>query len=539
MVRSTLISGLALLLVACGASARGSGSGADAAAQALAEAEAARQNRLSDDDGPAPTQAEIRLAAANTGMRDAQMYTDPKGFAILRPSGWMVSSPGLAEIWVVEPGYRSFALVRGRRVRGDLAAWMQRGLMSSEPWVRQVTAQVVQPERTSVQGTRAARATYRIVDAQGARKRVQVVAVQFGEFATTFIAAAPDDRAQFEGALPRLAAILDSLRFAPARRGGGGGGGGGNALATLRWMPWMDPVERSFTTEIPQGWGVQGGMTRNGSKPLVAYQVLSPDRAINVFVGHPGLVTYVVPNQTIASLGGSPGVPIRPFTSAAQMGAEIANQRYGAVQVTGVRPRPDLAQQIRSGPAMGGSVNVADAADLELRLADGRVGAMTVSVSGNDVPGIAASWFVNHVYGFIAPPQQAGLAGGVLARMIGASRTNPQWFMVETRMNQIDTQRYLQYLEQSQAQQAQMVNARWNQQVQQVGAMNDLLGNTVQLVDPQTGERAQVTASSRYYYGANDPHIPRDAVVGTDVQVNPDPIQLRQMLQVGTDLPYT
>jgi hypothetical protein len=64
----------------------------------------------------------------------------------------------------------------------------------------------------------------------------------------------------------------------------------------------------------------------------------------------------------------------------------------------------------------------------------------------------------------------------------------------------------------------------------------DALTNTARLLDPQTGQTFEAQADSRYFYRVPNAHTP--TIVGTEVDSNPDPVDMRRMMQFGVDLPY-
>ncbi len=227
------------------------------------------------------------------------------------------------------------------------------------------------------------------------------------------------------------------------------------------------------------------------------------------------------------------------FRHAGDIGAGIAQQRFGQIAVLARHERPELvAFRQRNAPVMPGAATLLTAAEIEFRLADGRQGSMTLVTSGSDVPGLGGTWGVDDLYGFVAPPEAVGVAGAALGRLLGAFRVNPQWVAAELRGQRIDGERYLAYLHQSAALQQRTLEQRWAAQDRVAAARGDLLSGTVRLVDPRTGEVFQARAGSRYFYRAL-PDGSRPSIVGVDVDANPEPrIEMRRMLQMGVDIPY-
>jgi hypothetical protein len=462
-------------------------------------------------------------------------HRDPKGFLVHIPAGWTVDSPTLERITITSPDRLSFAQIEARLARGPLVEWLGREWAGGEPWITSATIL-----SSTDEGGGAARAILDIVDRQGTSRRVHVAAVRQGDIATVYAAAAPPDRHARD--LPQLAAVLDSFRFTgvapPSAK-----------PSALRFTGWVDPLENAFSTEVPQGWHVDGGLYRvNGGRAAGAMTVSSPDGSTVLFSGDASLPLLVLPNPTIMSLGYQEGgryssdggqsyFMISRFREAADFGAELIQSRLGRVQFTQVRPRPDLAgmrQQIT--PVLGGAIPQFTSADLDFTLPDGRVGTLTISTSVQEVPGLGGTWTVDDLYGFLAPADQAGTAAAALGHLMGATRLNPAWFAREMQANAEAIQRNLEYRNHVAQLQQQTLNDRWASQDRQIRQMRDVLGGTVRLADPVSGETFEARAGARYYYRITDANPP--AAIGTDVDSQPMPqIDMRRLLQVGTEAP--
>ncbi len=175
--------------------------------------------------------------------------------------------------------------------------------------------------------------------------------------------------------------------------------------------------------------------------------------------------------------------------------------------------------------------------EADVRLADGRVGLLNVGTSGYVVPGLGGGWAVEDFYGFAGPAPEAAVLGATLARAMGSFAVNPRWFAMEQRMQAQDAARWMAYFRDSSARQQRMLEERWESGRQRHEAMQDILGGTVRLTDPRTGERFQAPQGSRFYYREADPIRP--GIVGTEVDANPLPqLDMRRLLQEGLDIPY-
>jgi hypothetical protein len=66
--------------------------------------------------------------------------------------------------------------------------------------------------------------------------------------------------------------------------------------------------------------------------------------------------------------------------------------------------------------------------------------------------------------------------------------------------------------------------------------MRDILGGTVRLQDPVTGETFEAGGQSRYYYRVVN--ADRNAAVGTETDFDPAPeVDMRRLLRVGVETP--
>ncbi|MCC7417153.1 MAG: hypothetical protein IT176_08420 [Acidobacteria bacterium] len=458
-------------------------------------------------------------------------YRDPAGFVLERPPGWTVDAPSVGQVTVADPSRRAVAMIRGRVARGDLAAWLAQGFPAGEPWIASTTVLATE----NVAGE-TARAAFRFADANGARIRANAIAVRRGEIATVFVAAAHEDA--FAQALPDLAAILDSFRFVVPPASGG-------APPQLDFVQWVDPLENAFATDIPRGWVPSGGMVRRGlagAKPILG--VRSPDGRIELYLGDGSIPRFIVPSQLITGLGyregavePSSGSVISRFRHAGEIGGDVVQGRFGRVTLLDRRDRPDLVElRRRMQPVLQGSITQMTGADIDFRTGDGRLGTLTITNSGWELPNLSGGWSVDDVYGFLAPPEATAVAGAALGRLLGAFRVNPDWFRQELGAQAQAQQQYMAYFQQSAALQQQTVSQRWATQDRQGREWRDALTNTVRLVDPQTNETFEVQGGSRYFF--RNPNPQRPAVVGVDVDSNPDPIEMRRLLQMGVDTPY-
>ena len=396
----------------------------------------------------------------------------------------------------------------------------------------------VRVEQIKATGADVVHASISYANPQGTAKRGRVVVVRRGTLATVFVATAPP--AELAANLPVLARIIDSLRFVPPKTSGPAKPA---RLAPLAFGRWVDPREQAFTVDLPTGWRHEGGLQRTTWNRRVALTSSSPDGAAVLFNGDPLVPRmFILPNQTTAQFGGGMSNNWGPdaqlvlaFQSADVFGAQLVQRRFGG-QVTGTQPRPDLVQIAQRNPLLTQGLSAVTAADVEFRLADGRVGLLTVTTFGSQVGGVGGTWWAEGVHGFIAPADRVAQVAGALARMMATFQVSPSWATGE-RQHELRLGRlWTDYLAASAKQQQQTIEARWTSDAARQRQMRDILGGTVRLQDPQTGEVIETAARDRYYYRVNQAGQP--AVVGTDTDSNPWPkLDLRRLLQVGVDVP--
>jgi len=140
------------------------------------------------------------------------------------------------------------------------------------------------------------------------------------------------------------------------------------SAATPSFSKHIDPVERSFSVELPDGWQNSLGLTRSqGNYKLPRNWVLSrsPDGSTEWFIGDLNVPLFQTPmSQEMLANTGMPiqqakefmknyfmkeGIAIREFQSAQQFAAEYVNRRYSnqpEFRVLGHSPNPELARAI-------------------------------------------------------------------------------------------------------------------------------------------------------------------------------------------------
>lgn len=469
--------------------------------------------------------------AQPTAVNGWQPHRDPAGFSLVKPADWRVQSGG-GDIVVSDPRGTAAAMVRARSVpaRAELAQWLESQYAATEPGLHHVRMLKVE-----AQSPRVARAAFDYGSPvfQG---RASVIAVRHGNVATVFVAAAA--RAEFASRLPELTRILDSVRFGPP----GDAGAAQRPRDALRYARWIDPSEGAFSAELPADWRTQGGLRRSTWNVRLALAATSPDGAAQVFFGDTSLPRmFIEPNATTRSLGnaegrytGPDGQMILTFQRAESLGAELARSRFGA-RVTGTRARPDLVEIARRNPLLQAGASTASAADVEMQLPDGRVGVLTLSTFGAAMGNVGATWWADGVHGFIAPADRTAQAASALLRLITTLHENPQWAAGEREHQQRMGQQFQAYLAWSRSLQQQAIEQRWLSDEARQRGLRDILGGTVRLKDPTTGETFEASAQDRYYFRVKG--AGRPAAIGTDSDFKPvTDLDLTRLLKIGTEV---
>ncbi|MEO8459563.1 MAG: hypothetical protein ABI451_03450 [Dokdonella sp.] len=492
--------------------------------------------------GQAIERAERPAPVANRvdgGVTSIADYDDPRGFSIGQPDGWQVIAPSPVEITVTDPQYLSAAMIRARPVQGDLAQWLARDFARGERWIRQSETITVDMSDATT-----ARAQLRVVDSNGVRKLVNLIAVAHGGLATVFAAAAPEDR--FAAQLPQLASILQRFHLRAVQPQSP------TAQApTLAFQPWQDPHEHAFTVDIAQGWTPDGGMLRSNGRPALGLSASAGnDPSTQIFVGDRPRPAFIFPTAIAASFGQTEGgtyssdggmthYTILSFPDVGQLGERMLAERFGNVQITARRERTDLIEaRRRTEPVPPGVHHHVGAVDLDFRSGDGRVGTITVSASGQQSAELGGTWQINGVSGFIARPQTSGLAALALGRALVSLHIDPNWWVREMHASAADFEAWRRSNAQINEMNRQTTEARWASDVQRQGAIGDILRGTVNAVDPASGREYQVQNSNNYYY------LPVSAtgdgpIVGTNIDENPAPqLDMHRLLQIGVDMPY-
>lgn len=319
--------------------------------------------------------------------------------------------------------------------------------------------------------------------------------------------------------------------------------------AQLRFVRWTEPNEGAYTTDVPQGWRVNGGLVRPDPMRLLdPVEMQSPDGQIFAFSGDRNLPMFKTPTRMETSMGlregmnNGNGVLMR-YMPAAQHLPQYLSQRFGkncpAFQIVDVQDQPALANDANRKLATDGSGanQRVDVAVAQFRCGADRGGLVQmVTYALTTDPRMTGGesftlWQVYSVAGFIAPPPRAGEAGQAVIRLLSARQVNPRWAdgnrAMVAQINNIS--------QQSQAQIGQMINDRFrisqtpsagsgsSSASRQIGSSDDLnrqrenaMLDQTDVVDQRTGEQFKVISGSNYYW-VN----PQGTIVGSNAPSQP------------------
>lgn len=351
--------------------------------------------------------------------------------------------------------------------------------------------------------------------------------------------------------LMRGVRIFGTGDVAPTTAAARGGNGGARMAPApqLRYVRWQEPNEGAYTTDVPQGWRVNGGLVRPDPMRLLdVVEMQSADGQIYVFSGDRTLPMFKTLTQMEAQMGlregmnNGNGVLMR-YTPAAQFLPQYLPRRLGQscpqFQITDVQNQPELAEDANRKLAADGSgaIQRVDVALAQFRCngdAGGLVQMVTYSLTTDPrmTGGEAFTlWQVYSVAGFISPPARAAEAGQAVIRLLSARQVDPRW----AEGNRAMVAQISNISAQSQAQISQMINDRYrisqtpspgsgsSSSSRQIGSSDELnrqrenaMLDQTDVVDQRTGEQFKVISGSNYYW-VN----PQGTIVGTNAPSQP------------------
>jgi hypothetical protein len=218
--------------------------------------------------------------------------------------------------------------------------------------------------------------------------------------------------------------------------------------ATVTWTRFIDPTENAFAFDVPQGWAVTGGISRQ--TPIAAQPWLvavSPDGGMQFFIGDPEARFFALPQA------GHPEGSVYPQTSPYLPPAVSLGYRGGAdfsalygpghlaaagcagAATTGRQALPQIATLYASRAAeltKGMKLKFAytppqqEAGLVTFTCQAGGKSYVAGVIADTTRPMQGGAWAAT-VMGYLATPDEAPLAQAILLHVIASQQFNPQW----------------------------------------------------------------------------------------------------------------
>lgn len=84
----------------------------------------------------------------------------------------------------------------------------------------------------------------------------------------------------------------------------------GQSPSNLTFTSFIDPTERAFSVDVPQGWAIEGGMYDVFGTKLIFYGMVSPDESVLAFVGQTEILISLQPTPELTQAGYPDGTAI-------------------------------------------------------------------------------------------------------------------------------------------------------------------------------------------------------------------------------------
>jgi hypothetical protein len=461
-------------------------------------------------------------------------HRDPAGFAIDHPPGWRLTGVD-GQVRLAGPA-------------GELVAiwpFVVRAPVAAAAGLLVQLADSVAPELAWQPPAPLGSDTWRTLGQAGERRALASLTLRpagVQTFGTLYLIAGP------ETALRQQAATFERILASFRPLAGESAAPAGPRLDVTRFA---DPAEHAFSLDVPAGWQIDGGTHRLHAVDLRQFvHARSPDGAIWVFLGDPEIPPFTLPSAQMQGFGfveggwysPSPGVNmlIRRYLPGAAFAQEYVGWRLGGALVglrfDEVRERADivatqnrLAQQYQ----VGDIASQSDAGEVTFTGTAGGMPVRGYALAGTSIVTMpmmgeqSGVWNVTTLLGFVASEERAVEAGAILAHMIQSFEWNLDWvrgqqhLTMEAARVHRETSEYI----------AGVINDVYaNRQASQdemARRFSNYLTEQVDVVDPASGESFKVESGANYYW--------IDAfrsIVGTELYANPDPMRLREMVQL-------
>ena len=218
--------------------------------------------------------------------------------------------------------------------------------------------------------------------------------------------------------------------------------------APAAWVQFVDPTERAFALDVPQGWTVKGGIKRFSELAAQPWlNATAPDGSIQIFVGDSQVPIFSVPKQNqaegsqVPQGGGAPpavALNYRPgFEFAKLYGPKnLATVGCMGAALTGTQSMPDLAN-FQTELAKAHLQGIAIRGGFTPPQHDAGLATFTCQSGGKPMeagvivdtaqPVPVGIWGASLVAGYLTTQGQGAAALASLNHMLATRQPNPQW----------------------------------------------------------------------------------------------------------------
>jgi len=208
------------------------------------------------------------------------------------------------------------------------------------------------------------------------------------------------------------------------------------------FINWTDPFENAFTTQIPDGWTVEGGIADVLGVKRVSYTILSPDETVLIDVGNPDMGYFLQPdpqNGLQAGLmimeSGGMTVGVAEYMTGAEAAAALIETSIASLcesyQLDSQTDIPDQSGFTADETQFFSAGEITFTCVIEGTQTVGYYYGVTIAT--NDA-NFGPVWYIDTTFGFIAVPERVEEAAGVLAQTLGTFQYNPAWLDTQARM---------------------------------------------------------------------------------------------------------
>ena len=294
---------------------------------------------------------------------------------------------------------------------------------------------------------------------------------------------------------------------------------------TVDSVKFEDASEHAFTTDVPKGWTVKGGLFRLGysdERPMI--DMTSPDGRINVRLGEVSIPTYFVPNQLhqregeTYDLGAQAQLVVASYRTGPEFAILYSKTRFNRLCTNPVADTGDVHFSLPDYIQADANVSQTSTGEISYRCDTEQGPKVAFAFVRTSL--FAGFWQATVLGSFLAPPDQVAVARSVLLESARSFKLEPQWVDSQKQMDAMaeqyqrarqaqrvrDLGQQVQQFEAQMRAMQQQVNAfeqRQNAQATQVQGFLNVLNGVTPTVDPLTGQSREVWTGTKTRYWAN------------------------------------